>query len=267
MGSTIKGALGELLIRAIEKAGLDPAVTEQHALRCSSVDDWVRRQRIQAGGAGAVAGLGVALLPGRFKLAGVGLEMGALAHKMSVLTWGVGYRSGSIVDTRLDLANVLSLWCGAVRDDALANAVGRAAVGGGAIGVARQVQRALPSVSAAAVGVPVLGAVSSAIAQKAAENFALIVAEKVVSVTVPGLAGVCGSEATTFLADKRMKALEPMLTAKLAESLNRLARPMAGSAASVVAGAVLNNWLVSSVARSAIPYYEHKVAAMTLDIG
>lgn len=118
MGSEVATKIGNALITAIEKAGIDPEMAKRGSARYPSTKLWIASQQLQSGTVGA----GAALVPGVYLVGGVLVDIGFLAPKISIMTWGIGYRAGSLVEPRLDLGNVLGMWCGLLKEDHLVKA-------------------------------------------------------------------------------------------------------------------------------------------------
>ncbi len=145
---TIGRRIGDGIITGIEKAGINPDLARRQSEAYATTKGFIASQQTQA----AAVGAGSALVPGVYLIGGVIVDTAFLAHKISILTWGIGYRSGCTVDSRDDLATVLSMWCGLLpetdlvrfaRDSAVPTA--KAGAGYGALWFgARWAEKALP---------------------------------------------------------------------------------------------------------------------------
>ena len=107
-------SIGNVFLSTFETLGVDPEMAKRGSQSYSSAYSWIDSQTAQA----AVVGGTASAIPG-IHHAGVFVDMAAVIHKMAIMTWGVGFMKGCTVDARLDLANVLALWSGAVPEDVL----------------------------------------------------------------------------------------------------------------------------------------------------
>ncbi|GII94374.1 hypothetical protein [Sinosporangium siamense] len=183
------------------------------------------------------------LIPGHHHIMVATADFSAVVHKMAIMTWGIGHKMGCSIDSRLDLANVLALWAGAIGEDALNGAVVAGTFGAmGAAGVAAYGGgTAFATAVAVKIAGKAAGAAAGAITTKVAGKAAGIVANK--------------------LASAAMKQVAPALGAKIAAQMG--AKHVAGWIPFVgtVVGGGINFWIMSTLADSARAYYREKAKA------
>ncbi|MET0135553.1 MAG: hypothetical protein ABW215_18395 [Kibdelosporangium sp.] len=229
--------LGKAFLSAFETLGDDPEAVGLSAAGYSSVRSWINWQTAQA----ALVGGGLSAVPGVHH-AGVFVDIGVLIRKMAIMTWGIGYKLGADVDGRLDLANTLALWAGAVGRDVLELIVvpltGTDAGDDGA-GSAFAVAVAV-AVAGKVAGVGATTAVAALGAKAAAKGAGLITGE---------LAGAIMSHVAPYLGTK----VAATFAAKQATGL----APVIGAGAA----AGLNVWIMKRLAGSATTYYSAKAKA------
>ncbi|GAA3010780.1 hypothetical protein [Actinokineospora diospyrosa] len=228
-------ALGNAFLSAFEKLGIDPEMARRGVSEYATVESWINSQTAQA----ALVGGAASAVPGVHH-AGVFVDAAVLIHKMAIMTWGIGYKVGAGVDGKLDLANTLALWSGAVDEDVLVVAglaavavVGAAASGGGtafAYAVAAKIAGKVAGAGAAAAATK-LGA-------KGAAKGVGMIAGKLASTTMSHVAPHLGAKMAAKLATKHVTGWIPVVGA-------------------VTAGGI-NVWVMKRLADSATAYYRAK---------
>jgi hypothetical protein len=236
---SLSESIGTGFINAFETLGVDPDMARRGAGRYSSVETWIASQTAQAA---AVGGATMAV-PGAHHAASV-IDVATVVHKIAIMSWGVGYKLGCTIDPRLDLANVLSVWSGALPRHVLMTAAGGGLTAGGiAAGIAYYG-------SAQAAGTAFAAKVASMVAGSATSMV-------VTKMGAKGAAKISGKVAAQ-VASNAMTAAAPKIGAKIAAKMG--AKHVLGwvPVVGAIAGAGINVWIMTSVSHGAVTYFEAK---------
>lgn len=220
-----------VVVKAFDMFGGDPANAVAAARSYSSVGGWVASQAAQA----AAVGAGAMAIPGAHVATMAG-DLCILLHKMAYCSWGIGAIRGKEVHGLCDLEIILAHWSGAVGDDAIAAGVSVGIVGG-VIYVAGVEKLMTTLVGMAASGVATAGAAKLGI--KGAGKAAI-------------------GNMASYGAKKLSVKLAPKIAAKLGTKVG--AKGLAGFVPFLgpAVGASVNAYFVKRVADSADFYYSNK---------
>lgn len=228
------------IVEAFETLGGDPSDAVNAASAFSSPQTWIAWQSSQVAASGAAA----TAVPGLHLLT-MSADVAFVVHKVAYCAWGVGALHRCRVDGEDDLAIILALWAGTVRDEDLAAVVGEAAASRSMVG---------------AIGTAGAGMAGKAIAQFAATNpklvgkglgmFGPMVVKKVVGHSVPP--GTV--TASKFLVKKLAPKLAPKLGTKVGTKGLAGLVPFVGPAVS----ASVNAYIIGHTGEIAGRYYGYK---------
>ena len=263
MGSRFSKGIGEAFVTGLGYAGINPAMAQRGSARYPSTGAWTASQVLQT----AVVGAAAPQLPGWYKLAGLAANVAVVAHKIPIMTWGIGYRACGSVDPREDLANVLWLWCHSLTDDGLVNLAKSVSKEGGTEGAKIAISRCMDrlKINSAITDRSKLGkAIAQQIRGVAERPIGTSMAEAMAGPgLVYGLAHHLGGDTagTAYANALHLDVNSVELTKKLGEKIVRGIRQLSPERARfggsvVVAG--LDVWIMLGIAHKAYSYYEDK---------
>jgi hypothetical protein len=244
MGGNDSKITAEMVVTAFEHLALSPTWVQKNARNYQTVDGWVSSQAWQTGVAGAAAlAVPVAHVPL------IAVDLIFLFHKMAYCCLGIGVLKGCEIEPNEDFAMILSLYTGALSEDALEAAVGTGllVLTGGAVATV-----GLPKFISQATGMGV-----TQLAKKVGAK-TLMLGGKKMSVKAVGLAleassplisAISGKVAEKLAAKFATKAFVKSATSAIGGFL-----PVLGS----VFGGGINMWFVRKIAKSAETYYDIK---------
>lgn len=240
--------------------GVDPSPAIESAKRFKTVKGWREFQMTQAGLAGAAAmAIPVAHLPA------MALDVTFLIHKMAYCAWGIGAIHGATVEAKEDMALILALWSGAVKEETLpeyiafgtqAGAFGLGVAGASYIAVKGAGGGAALAGKMTSKGVSAFskGLMKAMIAKGATKGGAAGMALKLGG----GASYIAGKGFLAPMADHLVQKAAAKIAAKIGAKISSKAVlgfvPLVGP----VAGAAINGYFVSSLAKSADKYYTVK---------